>query len=230
MITAFLPCRKGSQRILDKNIKDFADIKGGLLTIKLNQLKNCTLIDSIVVSSNDERVLEIASIDNDSRIVIDERPDYLGSSTTTTDELIRYVPSIIEDEHILWTHVTSPFITEHDYQKIIDAYFINLKHGYDSLMTAHKLQGFIWNEEQPISYSRDTLKWPMTQTITPLFEIDSGAFLSSSSNYKEYSDRIGHKPFFYIQEKMKSLDIDWPDDFKLAEAIWRFQNSELKSQ
>lgn len=230
MITAFLPCRKGSQRISDKNIKDFADIKGGLLTIKLDQLKKCNLINSIVVSSNDERVLEIASKDLDSRVVIDERPDYLGSSTTTTDELIKYVPSIIDDEHILWTHVTSPFITEHDYQKIIDAYFLNIKNGYDSLMTAHKLQGFIWNEEKPISYSRDELKWPMTQTITPLYEIDSGAFLSSISNYKDYSDRIGQKPFVYIQEKMKSLDIDWPDDFRLAEAIWRFQNRDCREQ
>ncbi|MGL5602840.1 MAG: cytidylyltransferase domain-containing protein [Silvania sp.] len=225
MITAFLPCRKGSQRIADKNIKDFANIKGGLLSIKLNQLKKCTLINSIVVSSNDERILELVSIDKDSRIIIDERPDYLGSSSTTTDELIRYVPSIVHDEHILWTHVTSPFINEHDYQKIIEAYFFNMQQGYDSLMTAHKLQGFIWNETSPISYNRDELKWPMTQNIKPFFEIDSGAFVSSANNYKEFSDRIGKHPFIYIQEKMKSLDIDWPDDFLLAEEIWKFQNS-----
>ena len=34
MITAFLPCRKGSQRIPDKNVKPFAGIEGGLLKIK----------------------------------------------------------------------------------------------------------------------------------------------------------------------------------------------------
>lgn len=224
MITAFLPCRKGSQRIVDKNIKDFANIKGGLLNIKLTQLKKCTLINSIVVSSNDERVLDFASKDKDSRVIVDERPEHLGSSSTTTDELIKYVPSIIDDEHILWTHVTSPFINEIDYQKFIDSYFLNIQKGYDSLMTAHKLQGFIWNETSPISYNRDELKWPMTQNIRPFFEIDSGAFISSVSSYKELSDRIGKKPFIYIQEKIKSLDIDWPDDFKLAEEIWKFQN------
>lgn len=225
MITAFLPCRKGSERIPDKNIKDFANIKGGLLNIKLKQLKNCSLVDSIVVSSNDERVLEFANADKDSRVVINERPDVLGSSSTTTDDLIKYVPSIINDEHVLWTHVTSPFINEIDYQNIIKSYFSNLDEGYDSLMTAHKLQGFIWNEKNPISYNRDELKWPMTQNIRPFFEIDSGAFVSSISNYKNLSDRIGIRPFIFIQEKMKSLDIDWPDDFKLAEEIWRFQNA-----
>jgi len=61
MITAFLPCRKGSQRIPDKNIKSFAGNEGGLLNIKLRQLVECELIDQILVSSNDERVLENAT-------------------------------------------------------------------------------------------------------------------------------------------------------------------------
>ncbi|PIF20670.1 cytidylyltransferase domain-containing protein [Candidatus Pantoea floridensis] len=190
MITAFLPCRKGSQRISDKNIKDFSGIKGGLLRIKLNQLKNSSLIHSIVVSSNDERVLELASKDKDSRIVLDERPDHLGSCATTTDDLIKYVPTIISDEHIIWTHVTSPFITDIDYNKIIDSYFSVLQQGYDSLMTAHKLQGFIWNEYHPVSYNRDELKWPMTQKIKPLYEVDSGAFITTRDNYINFPTEL----------------------------------------
>ncbi len=221
MITAFLPCRLGSQRVPDKNIRVFAGIEGGLLKIKLDQLCNTPKIDNIIVSSNDPRVLEFASKYDYSRIIIDERPDNLGSNTTTTDELIRYVPSLITEGHVLWTHVTSPFLNEDDYAKIIECYFKQLSNGYDSLMTVLKLQGFIWDNTKPLSYQRNELKWPMTQNIEPLFEVDSGVFLSSINNYKEFADRIGEKPFLYEQDKSKSIDIDWPEDFNLAERLWK---------
>ncbi len=223
MLTAFLPCRLGSQRVPNKNIRDFAGVKGGLLKIKLDQLCKVARLDHIVVSSNDPRILDFAAKYNDSRIIVDERPDALGLSSTTTDELINYVPEVIPKGHVLWTHVTSPFLDENDYTKIIDKYVSVLNKGYDSLMTVLKLQGFIWDTQGPISYDRDDLKWPMTQNINPLFEVDSGAFLSTIDNYKKYKDRIGQNPYLLEQEKSKSIDIDWPEDFILAEKL--FQNA-----
>ena len=87
-------------------------------------------------------------------------------------------------------------------------------------MTVLKLQGFIWDKNEPISYNRSNLKWTMTQSIRPLYEVDSGIFLSSVKNYKTFSDRIGVTPFLFEQAKAKSIDIDWPDDFALAERIY----------
>jgi len=34
-------------------------------------------------------------------------------------------------------------------------------------------------------------------------------------------DRIGRHPFLYEQDKIKSIDIDWPDDFYFAERMWQ---------
>lgn len=220
MLTVFLPCRKGSQRVPDKNVKDFAGIKGGLLNIKLQQLISLPIAERILVSSNDERVLEFASTVKDSRIILDERPDELGSSSTTTDELINYVPKLIEDGDVLWTHVTSPFINSRDYEHAIKIYLQKRNEGYDSLMTVLKLQGFIWNKDGPISYNRSELKWPMTQNVEPLYEVDSGMFISSLENYRDFGDRIGSNPYLLTQDKSKSVDIDWPEDFDFAEKLW----------
>lgn len=221
----FLPCRKGSERIPHKNTKNFAGIKGGLLKIKLDQLVNVSGIESIIISSNDEVVLDFASSYSDSRIRIDERPEHLGLSSTSTDELIKYVPSIISSGHVLWTHVTSPFLNEFDYENIIAKYKNVLKEGYDSLMTVKELKGFIWNQDRPVNYNISDEKWPRTQTLKPLFEIDSAVFLNSIEQYKKFNDRIGLKPAMYIQNAEKSIDIDWPDDFLFAEFIWRQKNS-----
>ena len=45
-------------------------------------------------------------------------------------------------------------------------------------------------------------------------------FISSRNNYLKYKDRIGKKPILMNIEKIKSFDIDWPEDFKIAEKIY----------
>ena len=57
------------------------------------------------------------------------------------------------------------------------------------------------------------------QTIKPLHEINSAVFLSSSENYYNANDRIGEKPFLYVLDKIQSFDIDWEEDYKIAEMI-----------
>ena len=221
LMTVFLPCRRGSERIPNKNTKDFAGVKGGLLKIKLDQLTRLSTVDSIVVSSNDEIVLDFATTYTDSRIFIDERPEHLGSSSTSTDELIKYVPSIITTGHVLWTHVTSPFLDEFGYEAIIQQYIEALTQGFDSLMTVKELKGFIWNKDKPLSYDRNIEKWPRTQSIQPLYEIDSSVFLSSIEQYISLNDRIGLKPSKFIQDAESSIDIDCPHDFTYAESTWK---------
>ncbi|MHA7059240.1 acylneuraminate cytidylyltransferase family protein [Aquimarina sp. M1] len=218
-MTIFLPCRLGSQRIPQKNTKDFAGVKGGLLKIKLNTLLQVSGIDTIVVSTNDPEVIAVSKSFKNKKISIDIRPDHLATSSTSTDDVVKYVPSIIEDNHILWTHVTSPFISVSTFEKAIGKYLST--NNFDSLMTVNKVQTFLWDKEKPINYDRSVEKWPRTQTLPEFFEINSGFFISSRQNYLKYGDRIGAKPYLYVTEGYESLDVDWPEDFQLAEMIYK---------
>lgn len=225
MITAFLPCRSGSERVPLKNTKEFGGVKGGLLKIKLNQLLEAKLIDKIVLSTNDPLVIEIAELIS-SQIIIDNRPEHLALSSTSTDDLIRYVPSIIDKGHVLWTHTTSPFLTSVIYDKAIEIYKQNLKHGScDSLMTVTRLKAFLWDKMGSVNYDRESEKWPRTQTLKELFEINSGIFINSVYNYIQFEDRIGKNPFMFDTKGYTSFDIDWPEDFELAEMIYRKLNN-----
>ena len=102
---------------------------------------------------------------------------------------------------------------------MIDAYFKNL-HLYDSLMTVTKLQKFIWNNVEPINYDVTIEKWPRTQTIEPLWEVNSGAFIATKKIYKKRMDRVGDTPFLFPLDREISFDIDWFLDFKIAEALY----------
>lgn len=218
-ITCFLPCRKGSERVPRKNIRPIAGKPFGLLEIKLNQLLSTTTIDQILLSTNDEEIIEFAASIRDERLVVRAREDALSASSTSTDDLIDYVGSQIREGHVLWTHVTSPFVGASEYDEIVQTYFRQLENGYDSLMTVNEIQGFIWDESGSLNYDRSVEKWPRTQTLAPLYEVNSGAFIASTSVYREKKDRIGATPFKYTLGKVQGFDIDWEEDFQIAEAL-----------
>lgn len=53
-ISFFLPTRKGSERVKNKNTRPFANIEGGLVENKIRQLLSTKFIDEIIFSSNDK--------------------------------------------------------------------------------------------------------------------------------------------------------------------------------
>lgn len=223
-ISVFLPTRKGSQRVKNKNTRPFADINGGLLALKLTQLLKVKYIDEVILSTNDDASIEVANIiinNSESKLKVVKRPDQLALDTTDLSELIKYAPSVCTFPNILWTHVTSPFTKTIDYENAIISYFNQLNYGYDSLMSVKLFQNFLWSEDTNDIINRiNELKWPRTQDLKKLYEIDSAIFISSKQNYFLHQDRIGVKPLLFVQEGLNSVDIDWEDDFLIAEAIY----------
>lgn len=223
-MNVFLPMRAGSERVPKKNTKTFAGTEGGLCKIKLEQLLSCELIRIVYVSTNDPDVMQISNGFNSKKIKVISRPHELASSMASTDDLIKYVPEIMPDGHILWTHVTSPFIGPDVYYQIIETYLQNLE-SFDSLMTVTKVQKFIWNDSSPVNYDRSVEKWPRTQTIDPLWEVNSGVFIASKEIYEKKLDRIGDKPYLFKLSDEIAFDIDWLPDFRMAEAMYRHMNT-----
>lgn len=220
MISVFLPTRKGSERVINKNTRDFNNITGGLLYLKLNELLKAELIDEIILSTNDSVSMEIASRFNSSKIILNERPEELAQGNTSLLDLVDYVPSVCNYPNILWTHVTSPFIEASDYDKMIENYFQQLQFGHDSLMTVKAIKNFIWDDKLKDIVNRvNNEKWPRTQDLKVLFEIDSAAFINSKEKYISEKNRIGQNPYLYELSGIKGFDIDWQDDFNLAEQL-----------
>jgi len=219
-ISVFLPVRKGSQRVPLKNTRTFAGLEGGLLALKIEQLLQIDNLDEIVVSTNDEACMAIAGKFG-SAVKIDHRPDELATSTTSLSDLIRYVPQVIQNEHIVWTHVTSPFFKKDHYQAAIKAYFEALKTGYDSLMSVTLFKNFLWDKKKNDIINRNNeLRWPRTQDLYPYYEVNSAVFITPKKVYEENEDRVGSKPFLFENDKLASLDIDWGEDFDIAEALY----------
>ncbi|PJJ84056.1 acylneuraminate cytidylyltransferase family protein [Mucilaginibacter auburnensis] len=222
-IVFFLPTRKGSERVVNKNTKPFAGIEGGLLEVKLKQLIDVKNVDEIILSTNDPESIKVAEAINSSKVRIVQRPEHLCLSSTNLQDLINYVPEVTDAEHIFWVHVTSPLVLASDYEQAVDVYKEQLQNGYDSLVSVSKIQQFLWDEERMeyISHDSKKLKWPRTQDLKVFYELNSAMFINSRANYVEFKDRLGAKPYKFELGKIKSFDVDWVEDFEITEVLYQ---------
>ena len=222
-VAFFLPTRKGSQRVKDKNTRPFANIEGGLIENKIRQLIQTKSIDEIILSTNDQTCIEIAENYKSKceRLKIIIRPDDLCLDTTNLQDLICYVPTITNADHILWGHVTTPICGADEYDKAIKLYKSKIKEGYDSLIGVSELKNFLLNKDAQLINNTTKLPWPRTQDLESLYEINHTMFLAKRDVYIKLKNRIGERPILHVMDKMNSFDVDWEEDFAIAEVIYK---------
>lgn len=226
-IIGFIPCRKGSERVKKKNTRPFASFENGLLELKLLQMAKVSGMEKIIVSSNDDEVLEIVQKMKkfDSRLQPMERPEEYGNSATSMESFIHYIAELEQEGSIFWTHVTHPFLSSSYFSEIIKKYREVREAGYDSLVTVTQIHKFIWSHDGPYNYDNTTEKWPRSQDLIPLFEINHGVYMMPFSKMRDVGDRIGTKPFLYDLPESAALDIDWEEQFYILED---FANAKMK--
>lgn len=218
----FLPARKGSQRVKNKNTRPFAGIEGGLLANKLQQLIATERIDEIILSTNDEECLRIGEryAARCEKLRVVRRPDSLCLDTTDLQDLIRYVPTVTEADHILWGHVTTPLAGAAEYDTAVENYFASLEAGFDSLVGVTELKNFLLDADGRLVNNTTPLPWPRTQDLAPLYEINHTVFLAPRAVYVEQQNRLGRHPKLHVMDKISSMDIDWEEDFTIAENLF----------
>ncbi|NLS11052.1 3-deoxy-manno-octulosonate cytidylyltransferase [Nesterenkonia sp. MY13] len=222
-ITAVVPCRAGSERVKDKNTRPFAGFEGGLLELKLKQLVNVPEIDNIIVSTNDPVVMDFTrkfAETTDKPITINERPDDLADSSTPMSKFIQYAAELQDEGIMMMTHVTHPLVTATTFSDLIAAWREAEEQGYDSLVTATRLHAFLWDAAaKPFNYDDSKEKWPRSQDIDPLFEINHAAYLMPFVRMREVGDRVGTNPRIFEMDQDVAMDIDWEHQFHLLEDI-----------
>ncbi|GAA1296194.1 MULTISPECIES: acylneuraminate cytidylyltransferase family protein [Brachybacterium] len=227
MTTVFLPARAGSERVKDKNTRPFASFPGGLLELKLRQLDRVPGIDEVLVSTNDDEVARISAELGDELevpVVPLARPDRYGCSSSSMQTFIQdYIASLDLSGTVLWTHVTHPLMTSDGYRRVLRRYDEVSASGCDSLVTTTKVQEFLWKNGKPFNYDPVPERWPRTQDLAPLRLINHAAYVIDFSTLVSIGDRVGLRPDLFDITTTEAFDIDWQEDFDLAEEIVSFR-------
>lgn len=212
-LTAIIPVREGSTRLKNKNIAPFAGTN--LLINKINQLKQVSEINKIVVSSDSDTMLTMAkSVGAD----IHKRAlEYCDEKTRSFGEVVRHIAENVEGEHILWATCTSPLVFPNDYRKAIKAYHEALEAGYDSLMSVESFKRYIWNEQGPINYELG-IKHVPSQQLPTLYFVTDGILLAPRKKMIEWAYFHGRNPYKFVVDKRTGCDIDDGLDLACARA------------
>jgi len=211
-VVALIPVRAGSTRLKDKNISRFAGTN--LLLYKIEQLKKVHSIDKIVVSSDSELMLEMAT---KAGVEIQERPpEYCDEKTKTFGEVVEWVMSNLDSEHVLWATVTSPLTDTEHYQSAIEKYF-NVIGEYDSLVTFTPFKHFLWDETKPINYNLGSA-YVSSKDLPVLYVKTCGISIAPRLDMLRWKFDHGVKPYKFILNKRASVDIDDIYDLLCARA------------
>ena len=102
-----------------------------------------------------------------------------------------------------------------------ELYLSKLHEGYDSLVGVTELKNFLLNREGKLINNTTNIPWPRTQDLEPLYEINHTMFLAKREVYIEQKNRIGVNPMLHVMDEIHSFDIDWEDDFTIAEVMYK---------
>ena len=211
-IAAVIGVRKGSERIVNKNIKPFNDTS--LLENKIKTLKKVKNLEEIVVSTDCEKMFKLAQ---QLGVVAVTRPEYYTSDECPGSENLEFIAKQMDTEYILYTPVTSPLVKSETYEDIINT-FRKLDDKYDSVVTMNYVKDFLWENDKPLNY--DPLNCPRSQDIESIFRLNFGACLLPRETMIKNKYVVGDNPYWYELSETEGVDVDVPFDFNIAELIY----------
>lgn len=208
-----------SERVPNKNIKLF-DGKP-LFSKIIDTIKSSKIIDDIIVNTDNETIINmIYELYGDS-VKIHKRPDNLVGDMVPMNEIINYDLSISNSDIYVQTHTTNPLLLISSLESAIHKFVEASKSGTDSIFSVTKLQTRLFDKgKKPINHDPKDLK--RTQDLDPVYEENSCFYIFDKDSFSNAGNkRIGNNPELFSINKIESVDIDEPEDFIIAEALYK---------
>ncbi len=219
-IALLIPMKGNSERVKKKNLRIFDGHP--LYHAIIKELKESKLITHFVVNTDCEEIKEDIK-KNFPFIIIVDRPKEICGDFVPMNDVIDYDMSQINADVYIQTHSTNPLLRHETLDKAIEQ-FLNAKGDYDSVFSVTRLQTrFYWEDGSPINHNPNELL--RTQDLPAVFEENSNFFIFTKDSFNSVGKkRIGKKPLMFPMGKIESQDIDEPEDFILAETLYKIRH------
>lgn len=217
-MTALVPMKGHSERVPNKNMRDF----GGhpLYYAIMATLDQSKYIEKVLINTDSEVIAEDA-VKHWNKVQINWRPETLRGDFVSMNDIINFdIDNTPECEVFLQTHSTNPLLKAQTVDAAIEHYFNCIEKGFDSVFGVTKFHSrFYWVDGKAINHNPAELI--RTQDLPPIFEENSNFYIFSRNSFKQAGNkRIGLKPSMFAVNKLEAIDIDDPEDFALALALY----------
>lgn len=205
-VIAFLPAKGESSRVSNKNQR----LLDGepLFTRNLKKVSEMSCIDTVVLDTESDEIIEQASeIDCE---ILERDPKLATNETGGNDLLLNEAQNITGDLYVQIL-ATSPFILPESIREGIEK-VENSKH--DSAVLVESSQEYIWKDGRP---NYDINNIPNSTDLDEITKETMGLYVIEHDALMETERRIGDHPYLIEASSIEAIDIDYEDDFKLAD-------------
>jgi N-acylneuraminate cytidylyltransferase len=223
MNIGFIPARSGSKSILNKNIKDFCGKP--LIYWACKALQESNRIDYIFIAIDNKRYEEIINKFNFSKIVFYYRKEENSKDTSSTEAvLLEWLEEsgirFENEDVILLTQCTNPFVTSKDFDKVINFYYY-FNRSIDSIISCAPFKRFLWDGDFGVPLNYDFKNRPRRQDFKGCL-IENGAFyINCVKNILRDRCRLSGNIYCYEMPEWTQYEIDEPEDWEYIENLFK---------
>jgi len=223
-ILGIVPAREGSKRVIGKNTR----MLGGkpLCQWVIEAALGAKKLDRVIVSSDDEKVLEIArGIRADLPLA---RPPELATDTSPSVDFVLHALKELEArgegpfDAVAVMPSSSPFTLSSDIDATIDLYLTKKPETAVSVMQADhavhpiKMKTMSAGETRLVPYLEEEGGRMATHELPKIFVRNCSVYVSGRDVYRKYNSLVGRDMHGYVMPFERSIDINVEMDLEFA--------------
>jgi len=216
---AVIPARGGSKRLPRKNILNLCEKP--LISYSIEAGLESKYIDKIVVSSDDDEILEIAQKFGAKTI---KRPPLLASDTSTTFDAIKHtIYNLEKHDYIVLLQATSPLRTSKHINEAIE--LLEEKNANAVVSVCQMEHSPLWSNILPKDgnmkdFLKDEVLNKRAQDLEKYYRLNGAIYICKTDKFlKNKGFFLKENIFAYVMDRKSSVDIDEEMDFRLAEIL-----------
>ncbi len=231
-VLAYIPARGGSKRIPNKNIRDFCGKP--LIAYAIEQGKAHPRVGRVIVDTDDEKIAEVAK-KYGAEVPFMRPPELATDSAQAIDALIYLLERLKKEEgyeptHVLLLQTTSPLREASD----IDACFKMVdKTDAATVLTIAKTHPriyFLDSENRLILANKEATDSTNVQAWPAAYLLNGcQVYIIKVSELLRTRKIVGDDVRGVISERWRSIDLDDPEDFVVAELLYKHREA-IKKQ
>lgn len=214
-ILAVIPARGGSKGIPRKNVR----LMNGkpLISYSIENAKACSLINDIVVTTDDEEIMGIAKLNNVDYV---ERTTELAGDNVTLDPVV--YDAVLKTERlknmkydiIITLQATSPLLKGETLKRAVNSFINSRRDTYISVVNKPHLS---WSRNDA-GYFPNYAKRLNRQQLPPNY-VETGAFFITKREFLKPDSRMGKDVSVFEVPEEESVDIDSVSDWIICENV-----------
>jgi len=222
-VIAFVPVRKGSKSIKNKNIKLFNGRP--LVYWVLKALNSCVRVDHVVLATDGDEIAGIVEGFGLEKVSVYRRNEENASDIASTESvMLEFIEQGNLQDHdvFILAQATSPFTQAEHFHEALSQF---KESAADSLLSVVRQKRFFWNAGGS-SLNYDYKNRPRRQDFDGMLMENGAFYISTVQKIVRAGNRLSGKISCYEMPEYTGLELDEEIDWTIGEVLMEKYNPE----